>query len=168
MRCKPGENKWNAFPLSDGKLGHGFQVFAVCFDWRAKNQGVGAGHCLEATVTPPHPWNDRSVVESYDQFHSDGNGAAQAFDDSDNVGVRPTRRHKIDVTHDPLIRIELGFEDKGVVTISAFPLRDPGTRSKRPAPILLPPNNAAKHAPESNRGKQSQSTQPSRLISAPL
>ena len=34
------------------------------------------------------------------------------------------------------------------------------------APFSFPPNNAAKQAPESKRGKQSQSTQPSRLTSA--
>src|SRR5215469_6511431 len=39
---------------------------------------------------------------------------------------------------------------------------------KRQCPFSLSPSNDAKHAGESNLGKQSQSTQPSRLTSAPV
>ena len=71
MRRKPGQDKWNALVFAHGKLGDGFQFFSVRLDRRAKNQRIGTSHRLKAAMAPAHPWNDRAVIEPYDQFHSD-------------------------------------------------------------------------------------------------
>ena len=67
---------------------------------------------------------------------------------------------------DAVVGLELGLEDQRVVAVAPRDLRgrSAGAISQRPCSGV--PSRAAKQAPESKRGKQSQSIEPSRPTSA--
>ena len=91
----------------------------------------------------------------------------QPFDDQNDVGIFTARRHEIDQADGAALGFDFGFQNQRVVTVSAPGFLGFFLGEKPPARFPLP-SSEAKHAGESNRGRQSQSTHPSRLTKAPV
>jgi hypothetical protein len=137
VRREPGEDKWNALAFAHGEFGHRFQIFTVSFDRGVENQGIGTSHRLQPAVAPAHPRHDRPVIEPNDQLHPDRHLPRQPLDDPHDIGIRPARRHEIDIAHCAFAGVKVGFEDQRVAAISALALRDFSLRSERPGAVIF-------------------------------
>ena len=109
-----------------------------------------------------------AVIEANDELHLHGDAAAHTLDDADDVGIFPARRHEIDQAHRATRGFDFGFKNQRVAAITTLCVVILSLGHNLQWPFFASPSNEAKHAPESKRGKQSQSTQPSRLTSAPV
>ena len=87
-----------------------------------------------------------------------------ALDEAQHPRVVFTDRHAVDQANGPSGRLERRLEDKGVISISPrarAPRADPAG-AMRQNPFPSSPRIRAKQAPESKRGRHSQSIEPSR------
>ena len=96
VRREPGQHKRHAIAFLDRKRGHGSQIFAMSFDWAAKDESVRPGDRLQGAVDFPDPRHDVSIIEPNGELHPDRDGSPNAFDDPDDVRRLAPRRHKID------------------------------------------------------------------------
>ena len=81
-------------------------------------------------------------------------------------GSVAARRHEVGDANDAVGAVEVELVDERAVAVAAFGVLHLALRSEQPATVPLVPEQAAKHACESKRGKQSQSIEPLRPTSA--
>ena len=89
-----------------------------------------------------------------------------AFDDAHDVRRLAARRHEVEHAHRALVGLPDRLEHERVVQIPALVVVPPSTGAISQRPFSGVPSSAAKQAPESKRGKQSQSIEPPRSTSA--
>ena len=125
----------------------------------------GRGHAVRRRLDPRH---DRPVVRAERQLHPHRNPPPHPSTIRIRCGGPSTSpRHEVDHADDTLRGLELGLQHERPGPIAARARRAP----RRPVPAASAraarsPSRAAKHDPESNRGRHSQSTDPSRPTSA--
>ena len=113
-----------------------------------------------------HPGHDRAVVEAEHELHPHLDTSTDSLDDPHEVGLRLARRHEVDEPDGAVVGLELGLEDERVAPVRRRVERNSPAGWIVQWPFSASPSSAAKSAPESKRGRHSQSTEPSRLTSA--
>ena len=127
---------------------------------------VRPGHGQPRLLDAAYPRNDAAVVEADHEFRAHRHAAVEPFHDPDDFRGVAARRHEVDRADPALDGLEYRAEDQRVVPIAALLPRDLGRWRSDQRPFSGPPRSAAKQAPESKRGKQHQSIEPLRSMSA--
>ena len=161
------EHEPQTIALGQRELRDRGHVLAVRLDGRPEAQRVRTGDGDERVVDPADPRDDAAVVEPDHQLEPHRHAAGQALDDPHDVGRVSARRHEVDHAHRALVGLVArtpasACRDGSAGHVARTASRARGASGRCPAA----PSSAAKHAPESNRGKQHQSIDPSRLTSA--
>ena len=127
----------------------------------------GTGDGAEFAVGLGDPGNGEAVVEAEGELHADGNFAARAANDADDVRVLAARRHEVGEADLAGCGGEGGLEDEGAGAIAALDRGDfvagPEAASSRCQQCRA---GRRSRLPEAKLGQQSQSMEPWRLTSA--
>ena len=170
VRREPREDERDALALVDRELRDRAHVLAARLRGRAEAERVRAGERdarVLLVLALAHPRDDAAVVEADRQLRAEVDAALDALDDADDVGRLAARRHEVEDARDrAVLRLPARLEDERVVEVAARARRRGATARASQRPLSGPPSSAAKQAPESKRGKQSQSIEPSRSTSA--
>ena len=136
-------------------------------DGRAEAERVGAGDRDPRVVDAAHPRHDLAEVEADHELRAHRHDPLDALDDPDDVRGLAARRHEVDRADAPSARLVGRLEHERVAPVgrrAGASAPTAGASTQRPWSGV--PRSDAKHAPESKRGKQHQSIDPSRLDSA--
>ena len=123
-----GEGEMDSLALGDGKFGDRLHVFAVHGNGGAEDGEIGAGNGADSVFDVGDPGDGSAVVEAEGHFHADGDAAANAFDDADDVGVALADGHEVDEPEGACGALEGGFQDErvGAVAAGCFPFAGGG------------------------------------------
>ena len=103
---------------------------------RVQANRIGTRHGRDAVARAAHPRHDGAVVEPDDQLGSHRDLAADALDQTNDVGIEATGRHAVGEPHDPGVGFELGLEHERPVAIPAPCLPHGVARGDEPAAML--------------------------------
>ena len=95
----------------------------------ARKSASGPATASRPSLAPPHPRDDRAVVEPDAQAHLHRDGSLDALDDAHDVRRLAARRHEVDQPDAAVVARELGLEDQRVVAVAAAGRRDLGRRA---------------------------------------
>ena len=84
----------------------------------------------------PDPGNDGAIIKADDQLHPNRDLAFKTFNDADDVGIGPARRHEIDIANGAVVSLDFGFENERVAPIAAVGPCDRGFRDKAPVAVV--------------------------------
>ena len=154
VRRVPRQHERDAIAGGDLEVGDGVEVPADQLDRGREEERVGPGDGEQAVLAPADPRDDRAVVEPDAQAHLHRDGSLDALDDAHDVRRLAARRHEVDQPDGAVLARELGLEDQRVVAVPAPGRRDLAAGLSHHRPFSSLPRSAAKHAPESKRGKQ--------------
>ena len=123
----------------DVELSFGVEVSADELDGRREEERVRPCDGEQPFVAPPHPRDDRAVVEPDAQTHPHRDGPLDALDDAHDIRRLPTRRHEVDQADQAVLAHEFCLEDERVVSVSAPGGSDLARGHERPPAVLLAP-----------------------------
>ena len=109
-----------------------------------------------------HPGQDGAVAEAHGELHADVDVPAHPLDDAHHLGIDLADGHAVDEPDHAVGRLEFGLQHQGVPPVPSARVVCSAVGAIRQKPWLSSPSSRAKHASESNRGRHSQSMEPSR------
>ena len=137
MRRKPGEHERHAVAGRDGEVRDRAHVLAVGLDWRAKAETIRPRDRDERVVDAPDPRDDPAEVEPDHELGAHLDLAGEAFDDADDVGRAPARRHEVDHADAPAGELVHRLEDERVVAVAPRRPHRRSGRREQPASVIL-------------------------------
>ena len=141
----------------------GMRTLLAHRDWCSELKRMGTCDRAQSVTRVRYPRRDVPVIEAKGHLHSDRNSASQTADNSHDVNLLMSFSdwHEIDYHHNSAVSETNSFSRTSVGPRYRRWLvrtRLLGASSRRPFAGV--PRSAAKQAPESNRGMQSQSIEP--------
>ena len=118
-RTPVSKRETDTLATAHGKVGSGRHVLAVDRNRSMEDGQVRTGDRAETVAKVRDPGNGSTEVKAQRQLHPHGDPSAQAFDDAEDVGMRPAGRHEVDQPYGALGRLEGRFEDQGVGAVAA-------------------------------------------------